>query len=246
MATPHINASKGDFAKVVLMPGDPLRAKWIAENYLSDVRLVNEVRGALGFTGKGPHGGLVSVMASGMGMPSIGIYSHELFAEFGVESIIRIGTMGTYQPDVGLRSIVLAQGACTDSNWMGQHDLRGGTFSAIADFGLLHKAYLAARKKGLEVHVGNILSADIFYDHDPSTWKKWAGLGVLGVEMEAYGLYANAASMGKKALALLTVTDSFLGAKKLTSEERQLGLGEMVETALLVAESEVGCPILSD
>ena len=246
MPTHHIEAPDGSFAKVVLMPGDPKRARFIADNFLKEPKLINSVRGALAYTGRSSAGLPVSVMASGMGMPSIGIYSHELFAEFGVESIIRIGTMGTYQPDVGLRSIVLAQGACTDSNWMGQHDLRGGTFSAIADFGLLHKAYLAARKKGLEVHVGNILSADIFYDHDPSTWKKWAGLGVLGVEMEAYGLYANAASMGKKALALLTVTDSFLGGKKLTSEERQLGLGEMVETALLVAESEVGCPILSD
>ena len=235
MGTPHIGAKLGDFAKVVLMPGDPLRAKWIADTYLHDVRLVNEVRGVLGFTGKTKNNIPLSVMASGMGMPSIGIYSHELFTHYGVEAIIRIGTMGTYQKDVHLKDILLAEGASTDSNWMSQHHL-GGTYSAIADFSLLLTAYQAAKTLGHPVHVGNILSADIFYDTDPNTWKRWADLGILGVEMEAYALYVEACKLKKNALAMMTVTDSFILEEKLTAEERQLGLSQMVETAILTAE----------
>ena len=240
MGTPHIGANYGDFAKVVLMPGDPLRAKWIADTYLDEVRLVNQVRGALAFTGKTKNGIPLSVMASGMGMPSIGIYSHELFTEFGVEAIIRIGTMGTYQKDVNLKDVILAQGASTDSAWMGQRNLHG-TYSALADFSLLYSAYQAAKDKNLPVHVGNILSADIFYDYDPNTWKKWAELGVLGVEMEAYALYVAAAETKKKALAIMTVTDSFLSQEKLSAEERQIGLANMIETAISTAEEVTKC-----
>jgi purine-nucleoside phosphorylase len=236
MPTPHINAQKGDFAKVVLMPGDPLRAKWIAETFLKDVKQVTDVRGILGFTGTAPDGHRVSVMASGMGMPSIGIYSHELYTSYGVETIIRIGTMGSYQPDVHLKDLVIAEGCSTDSNWMGQHSLYGGSYSAIADFDLLLAATKAAKAGGFPYHVGGIVSCDIFYDYKPDAWKKWANLGIMGVEMEGYALYATAAELHKRALAILTVSDSFLSTDKLSAEERQEGLKNMVMTALVVAE----------
>lgn len=236
MGTPHIGANKGDFAKVVLMPGDPLRAKWIAENYLVEPKLVTNVRGILGYTGKTKNGKLVSVMASGMGMPSIGIYSHELFTSFDVEVIIRVGTCGTYQEKIKLFDVIVASGASTDSNWMGQFDLHGGTYSAIADFGLVESAVQIARDKKQSFAVGNVLSSDVFYDEDKESWKRWARLGLLGVEMESYALYVNAASLNKKALCLLTVTDSFLGGAKATAEERQLGLGKMIDVAIGVAE----------
>lgn len=241
MPTPHIEANLGDFAKVVLMPGDPKRAEWIAKEFLKDAKLVTSVRGILGYTGYGPEGTRVSVMASGMGMPSIGIYSHELFTHYGVEAIIRIGTMGTYQPEVALKDVIIAQGASTDSNWMGQYDLKGGTYSAISDFELLRYAYEASEETGSKCHVGNIVSCDIFYDHDPNTWKRWASLGILGVEMEAYALYEKAASLKKKALALCTVTDSFLGGEKLSSAERQNGLSKMVKVAIMTAERYNKC-----
>ena len=237
MSTPHINAKPGDFAKTVLMPGDPKRAEWIAKNFLVDARLVTDVRGILGFTGKTKSGKPVSVMASGMGLPSIGIYSHELYTGYDVETIIRIGTCGTYQKNINLFDVLICQAASTDSSWPNQFDLRGGTFSATADFNLVHRAYLSVTKKGLPAHVGNILSSDVFYDNDPNSWKKWAALGVMGVEMESYGLYATAAKLGKKALCLLTVTDSFLDvSRKATVEERQLGLSKMIEVALEVVE----------
>lgn len=234
--TPHINAEKGDFANVVLMPGDPLRAKWIAETFLHDTKLVNEVRGMLAFTGLTKNNKRVSVMASGMGMPSIGVYSHELFTSFGVEAIIRVGTCGAYQKEIALRDIIIGQGACTDSNWMGEHSLYGGTFSAIASYDLLSAAVEEATKIKAKYHVGNILSSETFYDYRPEAWKKWANLGVLGVEMEAYSLYEQAAELGKKALAICTVSDSFTNDAILTPEERQEGLKTMVETALGVAE----------
>lgn len=236
MPTPHINANNGDFAKVVLMPGDPVRAKWIAETFLTDIKLVNEVRGILAYTGKTKDGKLLSVMASGMGMPSIGIYSHELYTSFGVELIIRVGTCGTYQPYVNLEDVIIATGASTDSNWVSQHRLNG-SFSALADFEASVTAKLEAEKLGLKVHGGNIFSADVFYDHDPELWKKWAKFGILGVEMESYALYTNAALLNKKALCLLTVTDSFLNRdEKLTSDQRATGLKNMVELAIAVAE----------
>jgi purine-nucleoside phosphorylase len=242
MPTPHIEAQKGDFAKIVLMPGDPKRAEWIAKNFLTEAKLVNSVRGALAFTGKAPDGSLVSVMASGMGMPSIGIYCHELFTSFGVEAIIRIGTMGSYQKGIGLKDLVLAEGACTDSNWMGQHSLYGGTYSAIADFWLLSAAAEAAKAGGFPYHVGNIFSSDIFYDHRPDAWKKWANMGVLGVEMETYALYATAAELGKKALAICSVSDSFITNERLSPEDREKGLTAMAMTALVTAERFNSCP----
>lgn len=241
MPTPHIEAKEGDFAPVVLMPGDPKRAEWIAKTFLKNPKLVTSVRGILGFTGEAPDGSLVSVMASGMGMPSIGIYSHELYTSYGVEAILRIGTCGSYQKDIGLKDIIIGEGACTNSNWMGEHSLYGGTFSAIADYQLLEMAVDATREKNLPLHVGNILSSDTFYDYRPEAWKKWANLGVLGVEMEAYALYANAATLGKKALAICTVSDSFLFAKELSSQERQEGLTNMVSIAMDVAMKYNAC-----
>ena len=236
MPTPHINAQSDAFAKTVLMPGDPLRAKWIAETFLHDVELVTNVRNVFGYTGFTKEGKRVSVMASGMGMPSIGIYSHELFTEYGVESIIRVGTCGTYQEDIHLRDVLVCSGSCTDSNWSAQFDLKGGTFSAIADFTLMEKAIQVLREKNLPLHVGNILSADIFYDIDRDMWKRWANLGVMGVEMESFGLYITAKRLHKRALCLLTVTDHFIKEGKATAEQRQTGLSKMIEVALEVAE----------
>lgn len=241
MSTPHIEAKEGDFAKIVLMPGDPKRAEWIATNFLKDAKLVNSVRGILGFTGKAPDGSLVSVMASGMGMPSIGIYSHELFSFYGVEAIIRIGTIGAYQPGIELKDLLIGEGACTNSNWMGEYGLNGGTFSAIADYDLLSYAVESARKNNFKAHIGNILSSDTFYGADPEGWKKWENLGVLGVEMEAYSLYATAAKLKKKALAICTVSDSFHFKKILTTQERQEGLVNMVNVALDVAMKFNAC-----
>lgn len=236
MPTPHISASEGDFAKVVLMPGDPKRAKWIADNFLHDVKQVTDVRGILGFTGLTEKGKRLSVMASGMGMPSIGIYCHELYTGYGVEAIIRIGTCGSYSPDIGLNELIFAEGASTDSNWMSQFHLQGCSFSAIADFALLSAAVDAAKLTKQKYHVGNVLSADVFYDYDRDIWKKWAELGILGVEMESYALYQTAALLHKKALCILTVSDSFLIKEKLSAEERQTGLGNMIKTAIAAAE----------
>lgn len=236
MGTPHINAKDGAFAKTVLMPGDPKRAEWIAKTFLTEVELVTDVRNIFGYTGL-YNGKKVSVMASGMGHPSIGIYSHELYTYYGVETIIRIGTCGTYQPEVNLFDVIIAQASCTDSSWANQFNLLGGTYSAIATFDLAMKAYNQAHASGLDVHVGNVLSADVFYDNDPESWKKWAKLGVLGVEMESYALYTTAAKLKKKALCLLTVTDSFINhSRKATVEERQLGLTNMVKVALDIVE----------
>ena len=235
MPTPHINAKNGDFAKVVLMPGDPVRAKWIADTFLYDYKQVTDVRGILGFTGLTKNGKRVSVMASGMGMPSIGIYSHELFNNYGVEVIIRVGTCGSYQKEINLKDVLIAVTASTDSNWAKQFGLNG-TLSTGADFELLVSAYKHAKEKEIPFHGGNVLAADVFYDYDKEMWKKWADLGVLGVEMESYSLYCNAARFHKKALCLLTVTDSFLFEEKLTSDERAFGLTRMIELAISVAE----------
>lgn len=236
MATPHINAKENDFAKVVLMPGDPLRAKWIAETFLHDYKLVTDVRGILGYTGYTKNNKKISVMASGMGIPSIGIYSHELYSHYGVEAIIRVGTCGSYQPNIDLKDVIVCQGACTDSNWFSQYKING-TFSAISDYELLSASVEEAKKKNIKCHVGNILSADVFYDENPDMWKDWAKLGVLGVEMESYGLFTNASRLGKKALCLLTVTDNFIKRdQKLSSEERANGLSSMIEVAIATAE----------
>lgn len=228
--TPHNEGKIGDFAKTVLMPGDPLRAKYIAEHYLENVRKVNGVRNMFGYTGtyKGKE---VTVMGSGMGMPSIGIYSYELFAFYGVESIIRIGSCGSYQPDINLYDIIICQGSCTDSNFASQYNLNG-TFSAIGSYELLEKAVKAAKEKNAKYHVGNIMSSDIFYGANGDNWKKWAGMGVLGVEMESYALYCNAAYLHKKALTILTVSDSFTSKLETSAEERQNSFTQMMEIAL--------------
>lgn len=235
MPTPHINAKDNDFAKVVLMPGDPVRAKWIADTFLKDYKQVTDVRGILGFTGHTANGKRISVMASGMGMPSIGIYSHELFTHYGVETIIRVGTCGSYQEYINLKDVIISTTSSTDSSWGEQFGLHG-TLSMGADFELCCSAYNHAKEMGIPFHGGNILSADVFYDHDKNMWKKWAELGVLGVEMEAYSLYCNAAKLRKRALCLLTVTDSFVAKGKLTSDERAFGLTRMIELAIKVAE----------
>ena len=236
MPTPHNSANPGDFANVVLMPGDPLRAKLIADTYLHDVKLVTSVRNIYGYTGYTKNGKKISVMASGMGMPSIGIYSYELFSRYDVDVIIRVGTCGAYQENINLFDIIVGSAASTDSNWVGQYHLNG-IYSAGADFELAIAAYEEAKKANIPYHAGNILSADVFYDDDPDTWKGWAKLGVMGVEMESYALYCNAARLGKKALCLLTVTDHFIKKdKKATAEERKLGLGKMISVAVSAAE----------
>lgn len=235
MSTPHIHAKVGDFAKTVLMPGDPLRAKFIAETYLKDAQLVNTVRNVFAYTGT-YQGKRVSVMASGMGMPSMGIYSWELYKEFGVETIIRVGTTGAYQKEIKLFDILIAQGASTDSNWSSQFPIKGATFSALGSYELIEKAVRNCQVKKLPYRVGNVLSSDVFYDADPNKWKAWADLGVLGVEMEAYALYSNAARLGKKALAIMTVSDSFHYHEILTPEQREKGLKQMLEVALAIAK----------
>ena len=237
MSTPHINADELAFAKVVLMPGDPLRAKFIATNYLHDVKEVCSIRGMVGYTGYTKNGFKISVMPSGMGMPSIGIYSHELYCEYNVETIIRVGTIGGLQPYIHCRDILLGAGACTNSNWMGQHNLGGSTYSAIASFDVLKTASEVAKEKGVTHYIGNILSSDTFYDADPLIWKKWQSLGVLGTEMEAYALYVNAAIYKKKALAICTVSDLIYdNSSQITPAERQEGLKNMIEVAIETAE----------
>ena len=233
MSTPHNRANKGDFAKTVLLPGDPLRAKYIAETFLTDVVQVNSVRNMFGYTGyyKGKR---VSVMGSGMGMPSIGIYAHELFEQYDVEQIIRIGSCGAYQPQCKLFDVIIAQGSCTNSNWASQYNL-GGTFSAIADWDLLKRAYDVAQKLNVPTHVGNVLSSDIFYNDRPEVWKNWARMGCLAVEMESYALYSIAAALNKKALTILTVSDSFCFKEETTAEQREKSIKQMMEIALEIA-----------
>lgn len=231
--TPHITAKYGDFAETVLMPGDPLRARFIAENFLQDAVLVNNVRGVNGYTGyyKGKR---VSVMASGMGQPSIGIYSYELFNFYGVKNIIRVGSCGAFDKDLHARDIVIAMGACTNGNYAMQYGLPG-TFCPIADFGLVRKAVDACEKANVKYKVGNIFSSDIFYNESGADMK-WANMGVLGVEMESAALYCNAARAGKKALCICTVSDSFVYPEEnTTAEERQNSFTKMMEIALEIA-----------
>lgn len=233
MGTAHNKAEVGDIAKTVLMPGDPLRAKYIAETYLTEVKCFNSVRNMLGFTGK-YNGKEISVMGSGMGMPSIGIYSYELYQFYNVESIIRIGSAGALHEDIDLKDIVFAQGACTDSRFAYQYELPG-SFAPIADFSLLEQAVSEARALGTRFKVGNVVSSDIFYNVYPEAAKKWAGMGVLCVEMEAAALYMNAAKLHKKALAILSISDHVLKGTELSPEERQTGFSEMMEIALKLA-----------
>ena len=230
--TPHIEAKAGDFAKTVLMPGDPLRAKFIAETFLTDDKLINNVRGVQGYTGT-YKGKRVSVMASGMGMPSIGIYSYELFNFYDVENIIRVGTAGVIRPDLKVRDIVIGQGACTNSSYSRQFDLPGD-FAQIASFELLQKAVKAAEDMGIKPVVGNLYSSDTFYD-DSMGLSKWQKMGVLAVEMEAAALYMNAARAGKNALAICTISDNPFTGEATTSEERQLNFTKMMEIALEIA-----------
>ncbi len=233
--TPHIGCSPGDFGKTVLMPGDPLRAKLIAETYLTDAELVNNVRGIQGYTGF-YNGKRVSVMASGMGMPSMGIYSYELYNIFGVETILRVGSAGGLHPDLKLFDLVLGQAACTNSNYLSQYGL-SGTFAPIADFGLLEKAVDVCRERKFRFMVGNLLSSDTFYDDGGiDATLRWRKLGVLAVEMEAAALYANAARAGKKALAVCTISDLIEGGEVTTAEQRQTAFHEMMQLALEIAE----------
>ncbi len=232
--TPHIEAKMGDFADTVLMPGDPLRAKFIAENYLENPKLVNNVRGVNGYTGyyKGKR---ISVMASGMGQPSIGIYSYELYNFYGVKNIIRVGSCGAFHPDLHVRDIVIAMGACTNGNYSAQYRL-SGSFSPIADFNLVRKAVEQCEKTGVRYMVGNIFSSDTFYD-DANSGMEWSKMGVLGVEMESAALYCNAARAGKKALCICTVSDSFIYPEEnATAIERQNSFTQMMEIALEIAE----------
>lgn len=228
--TPHIAAKKGEIAKKVLMPGDPLRAKYIAETYLSNPVCFNTVRNMFGYTGtyKGKE---LSVMGSGMGMPSMGIYSHELYEFYDVDTIIRIGSAGSLQEEVHVKDLVIGMGACTNSNYASQFQLNG-TFAPIADFELLNRAVKIAKIQGKNPVVGNILSSDTFYSDHPTENDEWKKMGVIAVEMEAAALYMNAARLGKKALCILTISDHLYRKERLSAEERQTGFVEMMELAL--------------
>ena len=230
--TPHINAKLGDFAETVLMPGDPLRAKFIAETYLENAVLVNNVRGVQGYTGT-YKGKRVSVMASGMGMPSMGIYSYELFNFYDVKNIIRIGTAGCIRQDLKCGDVVLGMGACTNSNYEEQFKLPGH-FAPIASFELLRKAVDTAEKLGITPIVGNIASGDLFYD-DANRLGDWNKMGVIAAEMESAALYMNAARAGKKALCICTISDNPFTGEATTAEERQTTFTKMMEIALEIA-----------
>lgn len=227
--TPHIAAQYGEIAETVLMAGDPLRAKYIADNYLENPVQFNNVRGMLGFTGT-YKGKRVSVMGHGMGIPSIGIYSYELFNFYGVKIIIRVGSAGSYHPDLNLGDLVIAQGACTDSNYGAQYELPG-TFAPIGDFDLLRAAANACEARGVHYKVGNILSSDVFYSENPHN-ESWMKMGVLAVEMEASALYMNAARSGNRALVICTISDHIIKGEALSSAERQTTFTHMMEVAL--------------
>ena len=231
--TPHIHAVPGDFAKTVLMPGDPLRARFVAENFLTDARLVNNVRGIQGYTGT-YQGVPVSVMASGMGMPSIGIYSYELYNAFGVENIMRIGSAGAVSDRVAVRDLVFGMGASTNSRFADQYKLPG-VYAPICDYALLSHAIGEAEKQGVRYHVGNLLSSDTFYSDDPGDARSFGKMGILAVEMEAAALYMTAARAGKRALAICTVSDHILTGEALDAAERQTGFTDMMEVALRTA-----------
>ncbi|MBQ5793991.1 MAG: purine-nucleoside phosphorylase [Clostridia bacterium] len=228
--TPHINASPEDFAKTVLMPGDPKRSEFIAKNFLDNPVLVNDVRGVHGYTGT-YKGTPVSVMASGMGMPAIGIYSYELFNFFDVDNIIRVGSAGSLQPHIHVRDVVFGQGACFQGGFAQQYHLPG-EIAPIADYTLLKTAIAQAEKQGVHYHVGNILSSDMFYNDDPTDTMKWAKMGVMAVEMEAAALYMNAARAGKRGLCICTISDSLVTHEVTTAEERQNTFTQMMEIAL--------------
>ena len=232
--TPHIGAEVGEIAETVLLPGDPLRAKYIAENFLTDVKQFNMVRNMLGYTGyyKGKR---VSVMGTGMGCPSMGIYSYELIHFYGCKNLIRVGTAGSMQEKVKVRDLVIAMGACTTSNYVKQFDLPGD-YSCICSYDLLRKAVEKAEERGMTYHVGNILSSDMFYNPDkPPRGTSWDKMGVLAVEMESAALYSNAAYAGVNALCILTISDSLVTGEATTAEERQNTFTNMMEIALELA-----------
>lgn len=231
--TPHIDATPEDFGKTVLMPGDPKRSKFIAEHFLTDAKLVNDVRGVQGYTGY-YKGVKVSVMASGMGIPSIGIYSYELYNFFGVENIIRIGSAGTIDENVHIRDLAFVMTASTNSNFASQYGLPG-TYAPCADYTLLSTAVEEGKKLGAACHVGNVLTADTYYDDDPTCLEKWHKMGIMAVEMEAAGLYMTAARAGKRALALCTISNSILTGEEMPTEDRERTLTQMIETALNTA-----------
>lgn len=233
MATAHINAAPEDFASTVLMPGDPLRARLIAEKYLEDAVLVNNVRGVQGYTGS-YKGKRVSVMASGMGMPSIGIYSYELFNFFGVDNIIRVGSAGALKDGIHVRDIVIGMGCSTDSNYAASYNLPG-TFAPLCSYGMMSKCVEAASELGLNYHVGNLLSSDVFYSDDVTANARWAKMGVMAVEMEGAALYLNAARANKNALVICTVSNHIITGEEMTAEERQNSFGEMITLALKTA-----------
>ncbi len=231
--TPHIHANPADIAETVLMPGDPQRAQFITETFLENAVLFNNVRGVQGYTGS-YRGKRMSVMASGMGMPSIGIYSYELYTAFGVENILRVGSAGAMQSSLKVRDVVLAMGACTDSAYAHQFRL-SGTYAPIASYSLLKTAEAVAKELGLAPHVGNVLSSDVFYNADPEASSRWGAMGVLCVEMETAALYMNAARCGKNALGILTISDHLLTGEATTADERRHSFTDMMELALETA-----------
>ena len=233
MATPHIGANKGDIAEVVLLPGDPLRAEYIAETFLEDVVQYNNVRGMLGFTGT-YKGKRISIQGTGMGVPSIGIYADELINHFGCKTLMRIGTAGSMHESVKIRDVVLAMASSTDSN-INKLRFNGADYAPTANYELFIEAYNIAKQKGLSVKAGNILTSDTFYGDDKDAWKKWAKFGVLCVEMETAQLYTLAAKYNVKALTLLTISDSLVTGESTTAEERQLTFNDMIITALETA-----------
>ena len=233
MITPHINAEPGDIAETVLMPGDPLRAQYIAQNYLEDVRQVNDVRSMLGFTGS-YQGHTLSVMGHGVGIPSCSMYCTELVNEFGVKRLIRVGSCGTVNKAVKLRDIIIAMGACTDSK-VNRIRFRDHDFAAIADYRLLQSAVTVAARKGLACHVGNIFSSDLFYSPETEVFDLLEQYNVLGVEMETAGIYGLAAEFGARALAICMVSDQIRSGDRLTAEERESGFTDMIELALETA-----------
>lgn len=229
----HIGAKQGEIAETILLPGDPLRAKYIAETYLENITCYNEVRGMLGFTGT-YKGTRISVQGTGMGIPTTSIYVNELINEYGVKNLFRVGTCGAMQKDVHVRDVVLAQATCTDSS-MNRHVFGGYDYSPIASFSLLKSAYDNAVAKGMNVHVGNIFTSDMFYRDDKSVVQKLMDYGVLAVEMETTALYTLAAKYGVNALTILTVSDHLLTGEETTSQERQTTFNDMMEVALETA-----------
>jgi len=228
--TPHITAKEGEFAKTVLMPGDPLRAKFIAETYLENPKQVNEIRGMLAYTGTFK-GQPISVMGSGMGMPSMGIYSHELYNFYGVDNIIRVGTAGGIRKDLKVGDIVVGVGACSDTNFAANYNLPG-TFASIADYGLLTKIHKSAEKLGYNLTAGNLLSSDIFYVEEFASFEAWLKMGVLAVEMEAAALYMTAARAGKAALCICSISDLIFGGEAMEADARRTSFTRMMEVAL--------------